>query len=40
MKLLILAGAALSLVLALDYNRQEGISRFEFPVLVLLSPSA
>ena len=37
MKLLILVGAGLSLVLALDYNVQEGISRFEFPVLVLLS---
>jgi NADH-quinone oxidoreductase subunit N len=37
MKLLIIAGAALSVVLALDFNRQEGISRFEFPVLVLLS---
>ena len=37
MKLLILAGAGLSMVLALDYNVQEGISRFEFPVLMLLS---
>ena len=37
MKLLILAGAALSVVLALDYNEREGIGRFEFPVLILLS---
>ncbi|MBC7799830.1 MAG: NADH-quinone oxidoreductase subunit NuoN [Gemmatimonadaceae bacterium] len=37
MKLLILAGAGLSLVLTLDYNVREGISRFEFPVLILLS---
>ena len=37
MKLLILAGAGLSMVLALDYNVREGISRFEFPVLMLLS---
>ena len=37
MKLLILAGAALSAVLALDYNEKEGIGRFEFPVLILLS---
>ncbi len=37
MKMLILAGAGLSIVLALDYNVQAGISRFEFPVLVLLS---
>ncbi len=37
MKLLVLVGAALSVVLALDYNKHEGISRFEFPVLVLLS---
>ena len=37
MKLLILSGAGLSAVLALDYNVREGISRFEFPVLILLS---
>ena len=36
MKLLILAGAGLSAVLALDYNEREGIGRFEFPVLILL----
>ena len=36
MKLLILAGAAMSAVLALDYNVREGIARFEFPVLILL----
>ncbi len=35
-KLLILAGAGLSLVLAIDYNVQTGIDRFEFPVLILL----
>ena len=37
MKLLILAGAGLSAVLALDWNVKAGISRFEFPVLILLS---
>ena len=37
MKILSLIGAALSLVLAMDYNRREGISRFEFPVLVLFA---
>ena len=37
MKLLILSGAGLSAILALDYNVREGISRFEFPVLILLS---
>ena len=37
MKLLILTGAALSLMLSLDYNVRENISRFEFPVLILLS---
>jgi NADH-quinone oxidoreductase subunit N len=37
MKLLVLVGAGLSVVLALDYNVQEKIARFEFPVLVLLS---
>ncbi len=36
MKLLILAGAGLSAILALDYNAREGIGRFEFPVLILL----
>ena len=36
-KLLILAGATLSLILALDYNRKQHISRFEFPVLMLFS---
>jgi NADH-quinone oxidoreductase subunit N len=36
-KLLILAGAALSLMLSLDYNRKNHIGRFEFPVLMLLS---
>src|SRR5277367_472717 len=35
MKELLLAGAALSLILSLDYNRQEGLARFEFPVLML-----
>jgi NADH-quinone oxidoreductase subunit N len=36
-KILILAGAALSLILSLDYNRHNQIARFEFPVLMLLS---
>ena len=36
-KLLILAGAALSLMLSLDYNRKNHIARFEFPVLMVLS---
>ena len=36
MKLLILSGAGMSAVLALDYNEKEGIARFEFPVLILL----
>ncbi len=34
-KLLILVGAALSLMLSLDYNRRQGIGRFEYPVLML-----
>ena len=34
-KLLILTGAGLSLILAIDYNIQTGIDRFEFPVLIL-----
>ncbi len=36
-KLLILAGAALCLILSLDYNRRQRIARFEFPVLMLFS---
>ena len=36
MKLLIIAGAALSLLLSLDYNVRQKIDRFEFPVLILL----
>ena len=37
MKVLILAGTALSMVLALDFNEKQGLSRFEFPILMLLS---
>jgi len=37
MKLLALAAAALSLLLALDWNQKEGLARFEFPVLVLFA---
>ena len=37
MKLLVLVGAGLSAVLSVDWNVQAGISRFEFPVLILLS---
>ncbi|MDB5412381.1 MAG: NADH-quinone oxidoreductase subunit [Rubritepida sp.] len=37
MKLLTLAAAALSLLLALDWNQKEKLSRFEFPVLVLFA---
>ncbi len=36
-KLLILASGALALILSLDYNRAQGIARFEFPVLMLFS---
>ncbi len=35
-KLLIIAGAALALILSIDYNIMAGIDRFEFPVLILL----
>jgi len=37
MKLLMLAGAAYAVILALDYNRNAGIARFEYPILILLS---
>jgi len=36
-KLLILLGAALTIVLSLDFNEKEGLARFEYPVLVLFS---
>jgi NADH-quinone oxidoreductase subunit N len=36
-KVLVLLGAALTLILSLDYNRKNHIARFEFPVLMLLS---
>ena len=36
-KLLILLGTALCAILSLDYNARQGIARFEFPVLMLLS---
>ncbi len=36
-KLLILTGTALCAVLSLDFNARQGIARFEFPVLMLLS---
>ena len=37
MKELLLAGAALALILSLDFNRQEGLARFEYPVLMLFA---
>jgi NADH-quinone oxidoreductase subunit N len=36
-KILVLAGAALALILSLDYNRKQNIARFEYPVLMVLS---
>ena len=37
-QVLILAGAALAIILSLDFNRQEeGLARFEFPVLILFA---
>ncbi len=35
-KVLILAGAALALILAIDYNVKTGIDKFEVPILILL----
>ena len=37
MQVLILAGAAITVILSLDYNEKQHIARFEFPVLVLFS---
>ena len=36
-KIAILAGAAFASILALDWNRRQGIARFEFPVLMLFA---
>jgi NADH-quinone oxidoreductase subunit N len=36
-KVLVLAGSSLAIVMSLDYIEREGMSRFEFPVLMLLS---
>jgi NADH-quinone oxidoreductase subunit N len=38
MQVLILAGAALAIILSLDFNREEeGLARFEFPVLIMFA---
>ena len=37
MKALVLIGSAVSIMLALRFNEEHGIARFEFPVLVLLA---
>jgi NADH-quinone oxidoreductase subunit N len=37
MKALVLIGSAVTILMGLRYNEDEGIARFEFPVLVLLS---
>ncbi|WP_456316154.1 NADH-quinone oxidoreductase subunit NuoN [Roseomonas elaeocarpi] len=34
-KILVLAGGVAAMLLALDWNRREGIARFEFPILVV-----
>lgn len=36
-KLLVIAGAALGLLLALDWNVKQNLAKFEYPVLLLLS---
>jgi NADH-quinone oxidoreductase subunit N len=36
-KVLLLLGAALTLILAMPFNAREGIPQFEFPVLVLFA---
>ncbi len=37
MKSLVLAGSAVTLLMAMRYNEEQRISRFEFPVLVMLA---
>src|SRR5438874_3743803 len=39
MKTLVLVGSAVSIIIALNYNEDHRIARFEFPVLVLLATS-
>src|SRR5947209_2711125 len=39
MKALVLIGSAVGIILALNYNEDHRIARFEFPVLVLLATS-
>jgi len=36
-KILLLAGAALALILAVPYNLREGITQFEFPILIIFA---
>ena len=36
-KLLVLAGAALGVLVALDWNAKEGLAKFEYPILLLFS---
>ena len=36
-KELILLGSALALILSLDWNRTQGIARFEYPALLLFA---
>ena len=36
-KILIMAAAALALIVSMDFNARQGIGRFEYPVLLLLS---
>ncbi len=36
-KLLVLAGAAVGIILAIDFNERSGLARFEFPVLLLFA---
>src|SRR5579863_4684763 len=37
MKALVLIGSAVSIIMALHYNEERRIARFEFPVLILLA---
>jgi NADH-quinone oxidoreductase subunit N len=36
-KILVLAGSSLAIVMSMDYIEREGMSRFEFPILMLLA---
>ena len=37
MKWLVIIGASLAIIMSINFNEQEGIGRFEYPVLILFA---